>query len=87
MWTHASIRSALHERGVLIREVERTGLRRLMFACGAFLGKLGGYSGWKGFLWMYVTHLSPPLPSLLPSALKYVKTRFLGGANRAVLKR
>lgn len=39
MWTHASIRSALHERGVLIREVERTGMRRLMFACGTFLGE------------------------------------------------
>jgi hypothetical protein len=39
MWTHASIRSALHERGVLIREVERTGMRRMMFACGAFLGE------------------------------------------------
>ena len=36
--TPASVRAALHERGVLIREVERTGLRRLVFACGAFLG-------------------------------------------------
>jgi hypothetical protein len=39
MWTHAGIRTALHERGMMIREVERTGLRRLVFACGAFLGE------------------------------------------------
>ena len=37
MLTRAALRAALNERGALIRDVERTGLRRLVFACGGFL--------------------------------------------------
>lgn len=35
--TRAALRLALNERGALIRDVERTGLRRLVLACGGFL--------------------------------------------------
>ena len=35
--TRAALKAALNERGALIRDVERTGLRRLVFASGGFL--------------------------------------------------
>lgn len=37
VFTRAMLRAALVERGALIRDVERTGLRRLVLACGGFL--------------------------------------------------
>jgi hypothetical protein len=36
-FSRAALRLALNERGALIRDVERTGLRRVMLACGGFL--------------------------------------------------
>ena len=40
-WTHQAVRRALNERSLLIREVERTGLKRLVFACAVYLGACG----------------------------------------------
>jgi len=85
--TPASVRAALHERGVLIREVERTGLRRLVFACGAFLGAAAARARARA---PRPHPLTPPPPfRARPSpAVKYVKTRFFGASNgAAVLKR
>ena len=34
----AAIKRALNERSLLMRDVERTGLKRLVIACSVFLG-------------------------------------------------
>jgi hypothetical protein len=36
-WTTEAVRRALNERALMVREVERKGLRRLVVACAAFL--------------------------------------------------
>ena len=55
-WTREMLKAALNERSLMMREIEKKGFRRLVFACGAFLilkwakTRLGGTEKSAGLL-------------------------------------
>ncbi len=42
VWSQREVHAALNDRYLLVRHMERTGFRRILLACGGFLGECGG---------------------------------------------
>ncbi len=99
-WTRADVRRALNERYLLMRHVQKTGTRRLVVACGCFLG------AWRRArrAWRAAAAATPRgatrercrslpcraparAPSLPCAAYKFVKAKVLGTSAAAPLTR